>query len=114
MDAYGHVKIESLRANRVKGAQIYKFYTLDSSRIEFRVAACMRLGESEERLSESSRESPIFPLLSDAEWGPMSSRVDSVSWREDLVMEGLDELFIQLGESKAIFLAQEQLVELFI
>ena len=29
-------------------------------------------------------------------------------------MEGLDELFIQLGESKAIFLVQEQLVELFI
>ena len=44
----------------------------------------------------------------------MSSRVDSVSWRSDSVMEGLDELFIQLGESKTIFLAQEQLVELFI
>ena len=72
MGAYGHVKIESLRVNRAKGAQIYKFYMLDSSRIEFRVAACMRLGES-------SRESPIFPLLSDAEWGPVSSRVDSVS-----------------------------------
>ena len=61
MDAYGHVKIESLRANRVKGAQIYKFYTMDSSRIEFRVAACKRLGESEEQLGESSRESPSFP-----------------------------------------------------
>ena len=29
-------------------------------------------------------------------------------------MVGLDELFIQLGESKTIFLAQKQLVELFI
>ena len=44
----------------------------------------------------------------------VSSRVDSVSWRADSVMEGLNELFIQLGESKVIFLAQEQLVELFI
>ena len=58
--------------------------------------------------------SPVFPFLSDVEWKPVSSRVDSVSWRADSVMEGLDELFIQLGESKAIFLAQEQLVELFI
>ena len=106
MDAYGHVKIESLHANRVKGAQIYKFYTLDSSRIEFRVAACMQLGDSEERLDESSREPPIFPPLSDDEWGPVSSRVDSASWRSDSIMEGLGELFIQLGESKAIFLAR--------
>ena len=44
----------------------------------------------------------------------MSGRVDSASLRLDSVMEGLGELFIQLGESKAIFLAQEQLVEFFI
>ena len=48
---------------------------------------------------------PFFPFLSDDEWKPVSSRVDSVSWRADSVMEGLDELFIQLGESKAIFLS---------
>ena len=60
-----------------------------------------------------SRVPDLYPL-SDSEWRPVSSRMDSVSRRLDSVMEGLDELFIQLGESKAIFLAQEQLVELFI
>ena len=36
--------------------------------------------------------------------GPVSSGVDSASLRVDSVMEGLGELFIQLGESKTIFL----------
>ena len=52
-----------------------------------------------------SRVLDLYPL-SDSEWRPVSSRVDSVSRRLDSVMEGLDELFIQLGESKAIFLAR--------
>ena len=73
--------------------------------------ATRRVGRTTRRVKSRV---PIFPLFSDVEWEPVSRRVDSVSWRSDSVMEGLDELFIQLGESKTIFLAQEQLVELFI
>ena len=50
-----------------------------------------------------SRVPDLYPL-SDSEWRPVSSRMDSVSRRVDSVMVGLDELFIQLGESKTIFL----------
>ena len=62
-----------------------------------------RVGRTTRRVKSRG---PIFPFLSDVEWEPVSSRGDSVSWRSDSVMEELDELFVQLGESKAIFLAR--------
>ena len=68
MGDYLHVKLETLRVNQALETQIYELHELDSSRIEYIVIACIRLGESFFRLGESSRESPVFPFLSYAEW----------------------------------------------
>ena len=64
-------------------------------------------GDSASRKNDSVSQvaSPVFPLFECCRVEAMSSRVDSMSWRADSVMEELDELFIQLGESKAIFLS---------
>jgi hypothetical protein len=58
----------------------------------------------EERLGELGREFPIPSFLSGSSG---SSELESglSELRVDSVMEGLGELFIQLGESKAIFLS---------
>ena len=55
--------------------------------------------------SASRVASPRFLPFERCRVGPVSSGVDSASLRVDSVMEGLGELFIQLGESKAIFLS---------
>ena len=58
---YLHVKLENLRVNRALETQIYEWHELDSSKIEYIVFACDRLGESFIGLGESSHESPSFP-----------------------------------------------------
>ena len=54
IEEYLHVKLETLRVNQALETQIYEWHELDSSKIEYIVFACERLGES-------SRESPSFP-----------------------------------------------------
>ena len=58
---YLHVKLETLRVIHALETQIYEWHELDSSKIEYIVFACERLGESFIGLGESSRESPSFP-----------------------------------------------------
>ena len=52
---YLHVKLETLRVIHALETHIYEWHELDSSKIEYIVFACDRLGES-------SRESPSFPF----------------------------------------------------
>ena len=87
---YLHVKLETLRVNQALETQIYEWHELDSSKIEYIVFACERLGESFIGLGESSRESLIFPLFA-CMLSSSESRVDSLSWKPDSSMEGLGE-----------------------
>ena len=87
-----HVKLENLRVQSTPGTQIYVWHEFDSSKIEYVVIACERLGESFIGLGESSHESSSFPLFVFAEWSRESwGGGDSVSRKPDSPMEGLGE-----------------------